>query len=167
MVQHDSEDVVVEHNTIRQIGQGTTLYSIGVDLASGSTGSGLSGAPSNTEIQYNHINTVTGTGYLGAAVSAEGSNTGVDVHFNNLMTAEDVENKEDETVNANNNWFGTDGIVVDNQDSGGSIDTSYETKSTPVEISAGETDQFGAFNSFAVNLAPGTYNVTTQVEPAP
>lgn len=92
---------------------------------------------------------------------------GLEITGNNFVNSQvaDVQtlgyDSNSETVDATNNWFGTNGIQTTQY-----VNADYETKATPVQLDAGETDKFGAFNSFAVNLAPGIYNVTTQVQPA-
>ncbi|AOV94603.1 hypothetical protein AQV86_01600 [Nanohaloarchaea archaeon SG9] len=160
LVQHDSKDATVSQNTVEGV---NGVWAFGVDIDDAATGDGTTGSPSNALVEYNHIDTVTGDSYLGTAVGVEAAASPVDVQNNIMLTASDIESKNDVTVNASNNWFGTDGINLDQQDSS-TIDASWADADTTVE--ANSDDKFGIVNEFAINLKPDTYSLTTSITAA-
>ncbi|PSH00236.1 MAG: hypothetical protein BRC28_00530 [Nanohaloarchaea archaeon SW_4_43_9] len=160
LVQHNSDDTTVSQNTVEGV---NGVWAFGVDVDDAATGDGTTGSPSNALVEYNHIGTVTGDSYLGTAVGVEAASSPVDVQNNNMLTASDIESKSDVTVNADNNWFGTDGITLDQQDSS-TIDASWADADTTV--AANTDDEFGIVNEFAINLKPDSYSLTTSILPA-
>jgi hypothetical protein len=66
-------------------------------------------------------------------------------------------------VDASDNWFGTDGKVIDDQDSS-TVTADYETLSQSHTVELG-TNQFAAITEFDYALAPGQYSLTTEVIP--
>ena len=99
-------------------------------------------------------------------ITLVGTNSDITARSNNFLgdsPFEVLSQGASSNVDADNNWFGTDGITSAAYPGAPEPKVSYEVKSTPVQLSANETDKFGAYTSFALNLAPSDYNVTTQV----
>jgi len=133
---HDGvTDFTVTHNTIKN-----AKKAIGF-------GSGSGGV-----IEYNDI-----SGSTQMDVEVYDANV-VTVHYNNLAGI--VYNGDsDNTLDATNNWWGTDGINVS-----GNVKADWMTK-TDLTLAPGEIDTFGIINAFEVTLAPGTYTIETQIVP--
>jgi hypothetical protein len=95
----------------------------------------------------------------GVDVLAEGNqpNTG-NIGLENIDGS--TESVTSGTVDASDNWFGTDGISTQ-----GTVDASWKEKSD-TSIEPETTDKFGVVNEFAINLRPADYSLTTSIIPA-
>jgi len=102
-----------------------------------------------------YVTGYTNEGYGDGAVVTDNS-------FEVSGTTADVgtfDNSNAGNLDANNNWFGTNGMHVASD-----VDASWADVNTTVE--ANSEDTFGIINEFAINLAPGDYTVKTDVVPA-
>lgn len=71
----------------------------------------------------------------------------------------DAENWGANTLDLSDHWFGTDGIQTL-----GTVTANYQEKGDRT-LQSGETDTFGVVNTFAINLVPTDYTLSTQVVP--
>ena len=159
---YDVDDSEVRKNTLEDIGDGNWAHMVALagDLDNPDT------EAENNEVILNNFegaSTSDSTPTDAIAFEGDADPASTTVRKNNIEGVDiDLVNTVDGTLNGEKNWYGNDGLVTANTGSG-SIVADYETKSLPVTLSAQETDKFGAISSFALNLAPGDYNVTTSV----
>lgn len=176
----NADSVNISYNTVEDIGDDE-------DSAMATAINVYGGTPDNFVINYNNISNVdhnedfdydngdprhpVAQGIYFSGLDTN-SNPEQSISFNNFHLEGDAtvdaqfadyDSGESLTVAAPDNFWGTNGIQVIDEDSDISDSYDYETKSLPVSLSAQETDKFGAINSFQVNLEPAIYNVTTTI----
>jgi hypothetical protein len=160
----NADDVEISHNTVKDVGNKDTALASAINIYGGAKDFDVS---SNVVGSVDHLVATDSPYDLGVYVSGynEG-NYGSDavVTENNFVSTDsdqlDVVTFDSEgTLNASDNWFGTNGI----QD-GPFVNASYE-KVTSETLSAGETDTVGIKTNFDVALAPGDYEVDFDVRP--
>ncbi len=182
----EADNVNISYNTVEDIGDDT-------NSAMGTAINVYGETPDDFVINYNNISDVdhnedttafggTPRHPVAQGIYFSGLNTNQNpedsISFNNFHLKGDAtvdaqfadyDSSESLTVAAPDNFWGTNGIQVVDEDNQQISGYDWETKedgsgNAEYTLSAQETDRFGAINSFQVNLVPATYNVTTQVQ---
>jgi len=122
---------------------------------------GIGGA-TRAKIEYNtfHDNFNSWSGWY-EAIGADDTAVELTIQYNNFLGDDAVAMYGTGTISALNNWWDCDGIDVH-----GNVDASYMIK-TDFILQPYETDWFCIRYTFAVDIYPGTYTITTTVKPAP
>jgi hypothetical protein len=170
MIQGAVNHVSIMHNTIQDLASPDGWGASGIEVTPTSAHTTV---PTDVTIEYNHIESM-GSGsedgkgitidwYDGGPTYADASE--VQVHMNNFIdTPLDIRSLDmSHTLDATNNYFGTDGINVLG-DPLGPIDATWMTK-TDMTLEPGELDRFGIITDFDAALMPDTYDMTMQVIP--
>jgi hypothetical protein len=162
LVQDGSDNVTVTHNTVTDL-HGTWSGAVSAGLTSSTA------AVTDFAVTSNVFNDVTATGDA-TAFYTDGDDASTFTVEHNIFGSADFDlgsADSDATLDATDNYF-HDGIQILDEDVDkrfdGTINASYETKSATT-LDAGETDEFGIVNDFAVNLKPLDYHVDVQVIP--
>jgi len=166
LVQAESNSVDVSYNTIRNV-ESPSGWAGAISASPSDSGSG---SPGSLSLTYNDVGSVGGSSqYPGVCFYNDFINEGdastITIESNNFNGCPiDLQNKDsDKTMDGTSNWFGTDGIVLD--EAKGDIDASYK-EVTSETLSAGETETVGIYTNFDVALAPGNYAVDFNVQPS-
>jgi hypothetical protein len=162
----NADDVEISHNTVKDVGNKDTALASAINIYAGAENFDVS---SNVVGSVDHKVATDSPYDLGVYVSGYSSGTddyGSDavVTGNNFVSTDsdqlDVTSLSGvNTLNASDNWFGTNGIQT-----GPAVNASYE-EVTSETLSAGETDTVGIYTNFDVALAPGDYEVDFDVRP--
>jgi hypothetical protein len=159
-----ADNVEISQNTVKNIGSQSTALASAVNIYGGAKDFDVN---SNVIGSVDHKVATDSPYDLGVYVSGYGEgNYGADavVTENNFVSTDsdqlDVATFDSAgTLNAPDNWFGTNG----NQ-TGPVVDASWKLKSDTT-IEPGTTDEFGIVNEFAINLKSDTYSLTTSITP--
>lgn len=165
---HEVHGATVEDNTITNLGGQDSAGAHGIALTEEDSSTG----PQDFVIKRNDISApvvdsdqktgdpfwesqaifVGGYTTLGSSHEVTENNIGETV-YRFTVSGED-------TLDANDNWWGTDGIQTT-----GAVDASWMTKSD-MTLDAGETDVFGVINEFAMTMVPDDYRLRMEVVPS-
>jgi len=120
---------------------------------------GIGGA-TRAKIEYNtfHDNFNSWSGWY-EAIGADDTAEELTIQYNNFLGDDAVAMYGAEAISALNNWWDCDGIDVH-----GNVEASYMIK-TDFTLQPYETDRFCIRHTFAVDIYPDTYTITTTVKP--
>jgi hypothetical protein len=160
----NANNVEISHNTVKDVGNKNTALASAINIYAGAE---------NFDVNSNVVGSVdhkvaTDSPYdLGVYVSGYSNGEygpNAVVTENNFVSTDsdqlDVATFDSAgTLNAPDNWFGTNGIQAASV-----VDASWKLKSDTT-IEAGTTDEFGIVNEFAINLEQADYELTTDIVP--
>jgi hypothetical protein len=178
----NADSVNISYNTVEGIGDDTnSAMATAINV--------YGGTPDNFVINYNNISDVdhnedfnydngdprhpVAQGIYFSGLDTD-ENPEQSISFNNFHLGGDAtvdaqfadyDPEESLTVAAPDNFWGTNGIQVIDEEGLISDSYDYETKSSPVPIAAQQSDKFGIINKFAINLKQANYKVTTDIVP--
>jgi hypothetical protein len=160
----NADNVEISHNTVEDIGNKNTALASAINIYGGAKDFDVS---SNVVGSVDHKVATDSPYDLGVYVSGySGGNYGSDavVTENNFVSTDSdqldvVTFDSSGTLDAPDNWFGTNGIQT-----GSVTEASWKMKSD-TSIEAGATDEFGIINEFAINLREDDYKLTTDIVP--